>query len=330
MMRDHRRVVEVGVGDPGHEVGGAGPEGRHRHRGAAGQAAVDVGHERGALLVARRDVADGVLPAERVEDVHRLLARHREDVLAALGGEALDEQRGGGPGSVGHAGQSTGRALGTPRGAILRAMTEPRRTGTLLRLAAFTTDPSGGNPAGVWIGEALPADAEMQRIAAEVGYSETAFLAPDGSGRAGRFRVRYFSPLAEVPFCGHATIASGVALAERGLAAPPETRRRAGADRADHERRSGRRRHRTRRGRPYPGHADDGVDLGARAGARAAVGGARRCSAGGPTSSTRRFRRRSGSPARGTSSSPPAISTGWRRLEYPFEAAPGADAASTT
>jgi PhzF family phenazine biosynthesis protein len=92
--------------------------------------------------------------------------------------------------------------------------------GTLLRLAAFTTDPSGGNPAGVWIGSTLPADREMQRIAAEVGYSETAFLAPDGSGAAGRFRVRYFSPLAEVPFCGHATIASGVALAERGLAAP--------------------------------------------------------------------------------------------------------------
>ncbi|HEY8637046.1 MAG TPA: PhzF family phenazine biosynthesis isomerase [Candidatus Limnocylindrales bacterium] len=90
--------------------------------------------------------------------------------------------------------------------------------GTLLRLAAFTTDPSGGNPAGVWIGDRLPPDAEMQRIAADVGYSETAFLAPDGSGVAGRFRVRYFSPLAEVPFCGHATIASGIALVERGLA----------------------------------------------------------------------------------------------------------------
>jgi PhzF family phenazine biosynthesis protein len=95
-------------------------------------------------------------------------------------------------------------------------------TGTLLRLAAFTTDPRGGNPAGVWIGDVLPADAEMQRIAAEVGYSESAFLAPDGSGETGRFRVRYFSPLAEVPFCGHATIASGVGLAERGLALPPE------------------------------------------------------------------------------------------------------------
>jgi hypothetical protein len=92
--------------------------------------------------------------------------------------------------------------------------------GTLLRLAAFTTDPSGGNPAGVWIGAALPAETEMQRIAAEVGYSETEFLARDGSDLPGRFRVRYFSPLAEVPFCAHATIASGVALAERRLAAP--------------------------------------------------------------------------------------------------------------
>ncbi len=92
---------------------------------------------------------------------------------------------------------------------------------TLLRLAAFTSEPTGGNPAGVWIGEAFPPDAEMQRIAADVGYSETAFLVPHGSVVPGRFRVRYFSPLAEVPFCGHATIASGVALAERGLAAPP-------------------------------------------------------------------------------------------------------------
>ena len=89
----------------------------------------------------------------------------------------------------------------------------------LLRLAAFTTDPSGGNPAGVWIGDALPSAEEMQRLAAEVGYSETAFLAPDGSGDAGRLRVRYFSPAKEIDFCGHATIASGVALAERGWSA---------------------------------------------------------------------------------------------------------------
>ena len=85
----------------------------------------------------------------------------------------------------------------------------------LLRLAAFTTEPTGGNPAGVWIGTTFPPDGEMQRIAAEVGYSETAFLVPADDARADHFRVRYFSPLAEVPFCGHATIASGVALAER-------------------------------------------------------------------------------------------------------------------
>ncbi len=85
----------------------------------------------------------------------------------------------------------------------------------LLRLAAFTLDPAGGNPAGVWIGERLPDAAAMQRIAVEVGYSETAFLAPDGSGLAGAYRIRFFSVAAEVAFCGHATIASGVVLAGR-------------------------------------------------------------------------------------------------------------------
>jgi PhzF family phenazine biosynthesis protein len=87
-------------------------------------------------------------------------------------------------------------------------MSEP----VLLRMSAFTTDPAGGNPAGVWIGDALPPAAEMLRIAAEVGYSETAFLAP----AAGRERtVRYYSPEKEISFCGHATVAAGVVLGER-------------------------------------------------------------------------------------------------------------------
>ncbi|MEM1056495.1 MAG: PhzF family phenazine biosynthesis protein [Bacteroidota bacterium] len=77
------------------------------------------------------------------------------------------------------------------------------------RYVAFSSDPNGGNPAGVWIGDALPPEAEMQRIAADVGYSETAFVAPaSGLERT----VRYFSPEIEVPFCGHATIATGAAL----------------------------------------------------------------------------------------------------------------------
>ena len=83
----------------------------------------------------------------------------------------------------------------------------------VLRYASFTTDPRTGNPAGVVVAEELPTAAEMQRIATEVGYSETAFAAPVG---ADEFVVRYFSPVAEVDFCGHASIALGVALAERG------------------------------------------------------------------------------------------------------------------
>lgn len=84
-------------------------------------------------------------------------------------------------------------------------------SGSLFRLTAFSDNPAGGNPAGVWIGDNLPSRDVMQRIAAEVGYSETAFVAPT----RGRERtVRYYSPEAEVPFCGHATIATGVVLGE--------------------------------------------------------------------------------------------------------------------
>lgn len=82
----------------------------------------------------------------------------------------------------------------------------------ILRYSAFTEDPKGGNPAGVVLDATGLTDADMQRIAAEVGYSETAFLTP-GAGRAAA--VRYFSPRAEVPFCGHATIAAAVAYADR-------------------------------------------------------------------------------------------------------------------
>lgn len=74
----------------------------------------------------------------------------------------------------------------------------------VLRLAAFSDRPGGGNPAGVVLDAGGMTDAQMQALAAEIGYSETAFV--DGT------RVRYFSPAAEVSFCGHATIATAVAL----------------------------------------------------------------------------------------------------------------------
>ncbi|HEX6342720.1 PhzF family phenazine biosynthesis isomerase [Umezawaea sp.] len=82
----------------------------------------------------------------------------------------------------------------------------------ILRYTAFSTDPEGGNRAGVVLDARGLTDAEMLAVAASVGYSETAFAVPGGD-RA--FDVRYFSPVVEVPFCGHATIATAVALGER-------------------------------------------------------------------------------------------------------------------
>lgn len=77
------------------------------------------------------------------------------------------------------------------------------------RIAAFSDGTAGGNPAGVVLCEVLPDAGAMQAVAVAVGYSETAFAAPTEDG----WRVRYFAPEIEVPFCGHATIALGAALA---------------------------------------------------------------------------------------------------------------------
>ncbi|MGY1669906.1 PhzF family phenazine biosynthesis protein [Geodermatophilus sp. SYSU D00710] len=91
-------------------------------------------------------------------------------------------------------------------------MVTPPVTGPqVLRYVAFSDDPSGGNPAGVVLDATGLTDERMLAIAAEVGYSETAFLVPQPNGPV----ARYFSPLAEVTFCGHATIAAAVAAAER-------------------------------------------------------------------------------------------------------------------
>lgn len=85
----------------------------------------------------------------------------------------------------------------------------------ILRIAAFSDGDQGGNPAGVWIGEALPPPSEMGSLAHAIGFSETVFAAPQLAGSTAAWRVRYFSPESEVPFCGHATIALGAALARR-------------------------------------------------------------------------------------------------------------------
>lgn len=80
------------------------------------------------------------------------------------------------------------------------------------KVAAFASGIEGGNPAGVVVTSKFPTDSEMLKIATEVGFSETVFAVPQEDSI---WRVRYFAPLAEIPFCGHATIALGSVLNEK-------------------------------------------------------------------------------------------------------------------
>src|SRR5262249_3886623 len=82
----------------------------------------------------------------------------------------------------------------------------------IVQVDAFTDTPFAGNPAAVCV---LPAPREapwMQQVAREMNLSETAFLCrrPDG------FDLRWFTPVIEVPLCGHATLASAHVLWEDG------------------------------------------------------------------------------------------------------------------
>ena len=73
---------------------------------------------------------------------------------------------------------------------------------------AFTDKPFGGNPAGVVIYDSMD-DVNMQKLAAELRFSETSFIKPIEKHK---FDIRFFTPNAEVELCGHATIASFGAL----------------------------------------------------------------------------------------------------------------------
>jgi PhzF family phenazine biosynthesis protein len=88
----------------------------------------------------------------------------------------------------------------------------------IFQVDAFTAAAFAGNPAAVCL---LPGPAEaawMQRVAAEMNLSETAFLEP----RQGEYGLRWFTPAAEVALCGHATLASAHVLYETGLSAPDQ------------------------------------------------------------------------------------------------------------
>ncbi len=78
----------------------------------------------------------------------------------------------------------------------------------LWHVDAFTAEPFAGNPAAVCLLDRARDDSWMQSVAAEMKHSETAFLLPEGSA----WRLRWFTPAAEVDLCGHATLASAHVL----------------------------------------------------------------------------------------------------------------------
>jgi predicted PhzF superfamily epimerase YddE/YHI9 len=79
---------------------------------------------------------------------------------------------------------------------------------------AFTEAAFAGNPAGVCLLDRWPADAALQRVAAEVNLAETAFVV--GREDPDHFDLRWFTPAVEVDLCGHATLASAHVLALPG------------------------------------------------------------------------------------------------------------------
>jgi PhzF family phenazine biosynthesis protein len=81
----------------------------------------------------------------------------------------------------------------------------------IFQVDAFASRRFTGNPAAVMPMESFPEDAVLQAIAAENNLSETAFLVAD----AGDYRLRWFTPVTEVPLCGHATLASAAVVMER-------------------------------------------------------------------------------------------------------------------
>ena len=78
---------------------------------------------------------------------------------------------------------------------------------------SFTDQPFKGNPAGVCLLNEELSDSEMLSIAKELGLSETAFVA--GVNENNEYPIRFFSPVMEIPLCGHATLASSKVLFEK-------------------------------------------------------------------------------------------------------------------
>ncbi|MEU6084942.1 PhzF family phenazine biosynthesis protein [Streptomyces sp. NPDC047108] len=85
---------------------------------------------------------------------------------------------------------------------------------------AFTDRPFAGNPAGVLLldRDGFPDDVWLQRVAAEVNLSETAFAHPLPQGGDADWALRWLTPVSEVNLCGHATLATAHVLHTTGTA----------------------------------------------------------------------------------------------------------------
>ena len=88
-------------------------------------------------------------------------------------------------------------------------MSENKR---IYQVDAFTSEPFKGNPAGVCILGESASTSWMQKVAAEMNVSETAFIIPGTPVN----QIRFFSPVEEVPLCGHATLAAAHIMFEKG------------------------------------------------------------------------------------------------------------------
>lgn len=94
----------------------------------------------------------------------------------------------------------------------------------IFQVDAFTSERFKGNPAAVVPLQQWLSDDHMLAIAAENNLSETAFFVREVDGA---FHIRWFSPLTEIPFCGHATLASARVIVDQGIASLPLTFRAA-------------------------------------------------------------------------------------------------------
>jgi PhzF family phenazine biosynthesis protein len=85
---------------------------------------------------------------------------------------------------------------------------------------AFTDRPFAGNPAGVLLLDSggFPDDRWLQHVAAEMNLAETAFAHPMPGASDTDWALRWFTPLAEVNLCGHATLAAAHVLRTTGIA----------------------------------------------------------------------------------------------------------------